>query len=85
MSTTNTDAVFKHLKILNKSSTLPEVTTWVERICNDNQHKANLSNEFFLSVFSPKKESNFKEIRRQNPVLLNLSVSRSKMRDLSLI
>ena len=54
LSTRNTDIIYKHLKSLNKSASLPK------RMISDNttvsslEEKVNLLNEFFHSVFSQK-------------------------------
>ena len=65
-----------NILILNKSSILPEIT-WGERKGREDQQKANLLDELFHSVFSKEREINFKELRCENPVLTNFSVSRS--------
>ena len=68
MSTRNTDVIFKHLKSLNKSPSLPKqivrghkVSTLVQQV--------DIVNKFFHSVFSPKQLFSISDIKTKNPTL----------------
>ena len=76
LSTRNTVALFKHLKRLNKSPSLPKV------VISCNISSANLNEqidklkEFFQSVFTPKQNFSITDIKSENPILTNFFISK---------
>ena len=75
LSTRNTDAIFKHLKCLNKSPSLPKI------MINCNNGSANLNeqvdmlNEFFQSILIPKQKFSITDIKSKNPILTNIEAN----------
>ena len=81
-STRNTEKIFKHLKYLNKKNCIPKVVYREgEASCSEHE-RARFFNEFFHSVYSPKKNYSLKDIRNENPVLTNFDVSKAKVRSI---
>ena len=54
LSTRNTDAIFKHLKCLNKSPSLPKIMISCNISSTSLNEQVDMLNEFFQSVFNPK-------------------------------
>ena len=48
----NTGSIFKYMKSLKKDSQLPSVIRWKEVSADNNLRKANLFNDYFISVFT---------------------------------
>ena len=82
LSTRNTDAIFKHLNCLNKYPFLSKITI----SCNISSAKLNeqvdMLNEFFQSVFSPKRKFSIIDTKSENPILTNLDISKRTIQKL---
>lgn len=84
LGTGNTDIIFKHLKSLNKSASLPKVMTNGGVSATKANEKVSLLNEFFHSVFSPKSDFNLDDIQCEDPLLTDFDISESTIRELLL-
>ena len=75
LSTRNTDVIFKHLKSLNKSPTLPMQVVSGDKVSTIVHEQVDIINEFFHSVFSPKQPFSFSDIGTKKPTLTNFNIS----------
>ena len=66
MSTRNTDVVFKHLKRLNKTPTLPKQIVSGNKLSIIVHEQVDIRNEFFHSVFSPKQPLSISDIQKKS-------------------
>ena len=73
--TRNTDVIFKHLKSLNKSHTLPKQIVSGDKVSTIVHKQVDIMNEFFHSVFSPKQPFSISDIGTKNPTLTNFNIS----------
>ena len=80
MGSRNTDGIFKHLKSLKKSISLPNEMTDAKSTVTAPVDKINLLNNFFQSVFSSKKVFTHADIKAEQSILTNFNVSKSKIR-----
>ena len=74
--TRNTKIIFKLLKSLNKSPSLPKEMTSNEGTRSNATETVNMLNKFFHSVFSPKEHFRLSDIQCENPTLTTFDVSR---------
>ena len=77
MSTRNTHLIFKHFKSLKKSETLPKTMIKDEIAVSKAKGKKNFLNEYFHSVFSPKSSFNLSDMKCENTILSNFSISKN--------
>ena len=77
MSTRNTHLIFKHFKSLKKSETLPKTMIKDEIAVSKAKEKVNFLNEYFHSVFSPKSSFNLSDMKCENTILSNFSISKT--------
>ena len=77
MSTRNTHLIFKHFKSLKKSETLPKTMIKDDIAVSKAKEKVNFLNEYFHSVFSPKSSFNLSDMKCQNTILSNFSISKT--------
>ena len=75
MFTRNTDVIFKHLKSLKKSPSLPKQIVSGNKVSTIVHEQFDTMNKFFHSVFSPKRPFSFSDIVRKNPILTNFNRS----------
>ena len=74
LSTRNTDAIFKHLKCLNKSPSLPKIMISCNISSKNLNEQVDMLNEFFQSVFTPKQKISIPDSKSENPVLKNFFI-----------
>ena len=74
MRTRDTKMVFKHLKSLKKSRSLPKLVVFKSKTSLNVYDKYNMLIEIFQSVFSPKISFVIDEIEHENPNLTNFSL-----------
>ena len=72
VNTRNTDVIFKHLKSLNKSSSLPKQIVSGDKVSTIVHEQVDIRNNFFHQVFSPKQPLS---IETKNPTLTNFNIS----------
>ena len=77
MSTRNTHLNFKHLKSLKKSETLPKTMIKDDIAVSKAKEKVNFLNENFHSVFLPKSSFNLSDMKCENTILSNFSISKT--------
>ena len=77
MSTRNTHLIFKHFKSLKKSETLPKTMIKDEIAVSKAKEKVNFLNDYFHSVFSPKSSFNLSDMKCENTILSNFSISKT--------
>ena len=82
LSTRNTDIIYKHVKILNKSASLPKIMISDNTTVSSLEEKVNLLNEFFHSVFSQKIKFNIKDVECDNPQITNFSISHTTITEI---
>ena len=56
LATRDTNLLFKHVKSLSKSATIQKVMSYAGRCSSNDIEKANMLNQYFHSVFSPRKD-----------------------------
>ena len=87
MTTRDTTVIFKHLKSLRKTVTLPKILSLEEETADSSQQKVDLLNRHFQSVFSEKTEDtvadDFLDVssKRIRAILTNLDVSKTRSPD----
>ena len=74
LSTRNTDVIFKHLKSLNKSPTLPKQIVSGDKVSTIIHEQVDIMNEFFHSVFSPKQSFSISDIETKSLTLTNFNI-----------
>ena len=79
MFTRNTHLVFKHFKSLKKSETLPKTMIKDDIAVSKAKEKVNFLNEYFHSVFSPKSSFNLSDMKCENTILSNFSISKTQL------
>ena len=77
MSTRNTHLIFKHFKSLKKLETLPKTMIKDEIAVTKAKEKVNFLNEYFHSVFSPKSSFNLSDMKCENTIMSNFSISKT--------
>ena len=74
--TRNTNVIFKHLKNLNKHTSLPKLLIKDEVESTNPNEQVNMLNDFFHSVFNPKESFSIRDIQFENPLLTNFDISK---------
>ena len=77
MSNRSTNLIFKHNKSLKKSVTLPKTMIKDDIAVSKAKEKMNFLNEFFRSVFWPKSSFNLSDMKYENTILSNFSISKN--------
>ena len=77
MSTRNTQLIFKHFKSLKKSEALPKTMIKDDIAVSKAKEKVNFLIEYFHSVFSPKSSFNLSDMKCENTILSNFSISKT--------
>ena len=76
LSTRNTDAIFKHLKCLNKSPSLPKIMISCNISSTNLNEQVDMLNEIFQSVFTLKQKFSITDVKSENPILSNFFLSK---------
>ena len=76
--------IFRHLKNLNESCSLQELLVFKTKTSTNVYGKANLLNEFFQSVSSPKFLFHIREIEPENLKLTNFNVRKKSLQNVLL-
>ena len=79
VTTRDTTVIFKHLKSLRKTVTLPKILSLEEETADSTQQKVDLLNRYFQSVVSQKTEDTVAD-DLPDPTLLNFDVSSKRIR-----
>ena len=79
-----TGLIFKHLKSLAKDSNFPSEMEYDGRIAHTTQNQASLFNLFFNSVFSAKGPFRIEDIKVENPMLTNFTISKANIKSILL-
>ena len=79
VTTRDTTVIFKHLKSLRKTVTLPKILSLEEETADSTQQKVDLLNRYFESVVSQKTEDTVAD-ELPDPTLLNFNVSSKRIR-----
>ena len=79
LATRDTKLLFKHVKRLSKSATIPKVMSYAGRCISHDIEKANMLNQYFHSVFSPRKDFCFKDVNSQHSTISNFSICKTKI------
>ena len=77
MSTRNIHLIFKQFKSLKKSETLPKTMIKYDIAVSKAKQKVNFLIEYFHSVFSPKSSFNLSDMKCENTILSNFSISKT--------
>ena len=81
-NTRDTGRIFKHLKCLKKTASLPLSMQFRNESTQSVFRKAEMFNEYFHSVFAPKVDYNLSNIPVSNVSLTNFSTSKAKLRSI---
>ena len=76
LRTRNTDAIFRHLKCLNKLLNLPKIMTSCNISSTNLNEQFDLLNELFQSISSPKQKFSITDITNEDPILTNFDISK---------
>ena len=79
MSTRDTNVIFKHLKSLINLPNLPKALFNGGRSATKFEDKANLLNDIFRSVYTPKHYFSLEGINSMNPTLTNFCILKQKI------
>ena len=79
VTTRDTTVIFKHLKSLRKTVTLPKILSLEEETADSTQQKVDLLNRYFQSVFFEKTEDMVAD-NLPDPTLKNFDVSSKRIR-----
>ena len=79
-NTRDTGRIFKHLKCLKKTASLPLSMHFRSESTQSAFRRAEMFNEYFHSVFAPKVDYNLNNIPVSNVSLTNFSISKAKLR-----
>ena len=79
VTTRDTTVIFKHLKSLRKTVTLPKIHSVEEETADSTQQKVDLLNRYFQSVFSQKTKDTVVD-DLPDPTLMNFDVSSKRIR-----
>ena len=80
--TRNTNVIFKHLKNLNKHTSLPKLLIKDEVESTNPNEQVNMLNDFFHSVFNPKESFSIRDIQFGNPLLTNFDISKKTVSEI---
>ena len=84
MRARNTGTIFKHLKHLKKSPSLPKLLIKENQQSTKMQEQVNMMNEFFHSVFSPKVPFSIQDVKLRNPEITNFEISKKAIYEILL-
>ena len=79
LATRDTNLLFKHVKSLSKSATIPKVMSYAGRCSSNDIEKANMLNQYFHSVFSPRKDFCYRDVNPQHSTISNFSICKTKI------
>ncbi|XP_075262534.1 uncharacterized protein LOC142354154 [Convolutriloba macropyga] len=80
----NTGTIFKHLKSLKKSPSLPKLLIKENQQSTKMQEQVNMMNEFFHSGFSPKIPFSIQDVKLRNPEITNFEISKKAIYEILL-
>ena len=80
--TRNTNVIFRHLKNLNKHTSLPKLLIEDEVESTNPNEQVNMLNDFFHSVFNPKESFSIRDIQFENPLLTNFDISKKTVSEI---
>ena len=78
MRARNTGTIFKHLKSLKKSPSLPKLLIKENQQSTKMQEQVNMMNEFFHSEFSLKIPFSIQDVKLRNPEITNFEISKKQ-------
>ena len=81
-NTRDTGRIFKHLKCLKKTASLPLSMQFRNESTQSAFRKAEMFNEYFYLVFAPKVDYNLNNIPVSNVSLTNFRISKAKLRSI---
>ena len=79
LATRDANLLFKHVKRLSKSTTIPKVMSYTGRCSSNDIKKANMLNEYVHSVFSPRQDFCFKDVNPQHFTISKFSICKTKI------
>ena len=74
LATRDTNLLFKHVKRLSKSGTIQKVMSYAGRCSSNDIEKANMLNQYFHSIFSPRKNFCYRDVHPQHSTISNFSI-----------
>ena len=77
--TRDPSVIFRHLRSLNKSPNIPKVLIYGAKSVSNIEDKVNLLNNFFHSVYTPKRSFSIEDINSMHPTLTNFCISKQKI------